>query len=82
MTPNAPSSLRHLATDAWLLVWGGPGDWRSNVNNVVKRVNTADPDAHTILSREVDGKRWSLLLVHYSKVECDAVLDALREKWA
>jgi len=67
--------------DAWLLVWGGPGDWRSSVDRAAKRASAADPDAHLILSREIDGERWSLLLVHYSRSECDALVDHLRRQW-
>jgi hypothetical protein len=67
--------------DAWLLVWGGPGNWRGLVDRAVKCVRTADPEAHTILTREVDGERWSLLLVHYAGAECAAIAEALRERW-
>lgn len=68
-------------TDAWLLVWVSPGDRRSEVNRAVKQVRAQSPNAHTILSREIEGERWSLLLVHYSKAECDTIVGILRETW-
>ena len=81
-TPSLPDVIQiNQKVDTWLLVWGGPGDWQSEVNRAVEQVKADNPDAHTILSREIKGERWSLLLVHYSKAECDAVAGILCETW-
>ena len=67
--------------DCWLLVWVGPGDWQSRVGGALETVKTLSDDAHYILSREIEGDRWSLLLVHYSETERDFVVNQLRDFW-
>lgn len=67
--------------DAWLLVWAGSGDWQARVGKVLEAITTAADNAHTILSQEINNGRWSLLLVHYSRDECDLVVGALEDGW-
>lgn len=68
--------------DTWLLVWGGRHAWQDRVTAVLETVTPISDNAHHILSREVDGERWSLLLVHYSDAERDTVVKELRAHWA
>lgn len=65
----------------WLLVFYGVADWPALVRDVLSEVATVDPNAHHILSREVEGVRWSLLLVHWSEAERDRVIRRLGEHW-
>ncbi len=69
------------AVDCWLLVWVGLHDWRSEVDSILVRLGTKSDNAHHILSQEVEGERWSLLLVHYTERERDFVVDHLRGLW-
>ena len=53
--------------DGWQFVfWGDCDDWKGRVNDALGEVEAEDDRAHHILSQEVDGPRWTLLLVHYS----------------
>ena len=67
--------------DCWLLVWGGSDDWYACLRSLLDKVTPASDDAHYILSQEVEGDRWSLLLVHYSGSECDFIVNKLRGLW-
>ena len=69
------------SVDCWLLVWAGNGDWESRVAQVLDRVQTVSTDAHHILSRETNGERWILLLVHYQATERDAIVSQLKDSW-
>lgn len=68
-------------TDAWLLVWGGKNNWPLYISQLIKNTPTASEKAHHILSHEVEGSRWSLLLVHFSQNECNAIVADLRKIW-
>ena len=72
---------RKQEKDCWLLVWAGTDDWHSQVKKSLANVKVKSGSTHHILSREVEGERWSLLLVHYSKEECDEVVEQLRDLW-
>ena len=69
------------SADCWLLVWEGDEDWETRVAQILGSVQTISPDAHHILSREIDGERWSLLLVHYLATERDAIVSRLKGSW-
>ena len=67
--------------DCWLLVWAGSGDWLSRVGGALASLKALSDEAHYILSQEVEGDRWSLLLVHYSETERDFIVNQLRDFW-
>ena len=68
--------------DTWLLVFAGAADWSRIVAEGVAAVRPAHTDAHHILFLEVEAAgRSSLLLVHWSSLERDALLDALVTHW-
>ena len=69
------------SADCWLLVWEGEEDWEIRVAQILDHLETASTDAHHILSREIDGERWSLLLVHYLATERDAIVSQLKDSW-
>ena len=78
---SEPIGVLKKAVECWLLVWAGPGDWQSLVGDILTSLNTGSDDAHYILSQEVAGERWSLLLVHYVETERDFVVSQLHERW-
>ena len=68
--------------DTWLLVFAGTADWSQIVAQGVAAVCPAHIDAHHILFLEVEAaKRSSLLLVHWSSLERDALLSRLEPHW-
>lgn len=69
--------------DTWLLVFAGAADWSQIVAEGVKAVRPAHTDAHQILFLEVGATagRSSLLLVHWSSLERDALLSTLGTHW-
>jgi hypothetical protein len=67
--------------EAWLLVWAGPGAWKARVFAVLDTIEPDSDRAHHILSHEVDGECWSLLLVHDTAAERDEVVAQLRREW-
>lgn len=69
------------SANTWLLVWAGETDWPAKVREIIARTDRSDAEAHHILSREVEGPRWSLLLVHCSREECDEIARALEAEW-
>ena len=71
----------NLSIDTWLVVWGGGGDVPAQVTALLASITPAAPNAHYIFSRELEGKRWSLLLIHYTETERDVIVKALREGW-
>lgn len=77
------SSIDPTDIDGWQFVFQGDVDnWPEVVADALGRVETRDDRAHHILSREVDGPRWTLLLVHYSAEERQTVHNTLSEHWA
>jgi hypothetical protein len=72
---------QRLKPPSWLLVFWGDADWPTLVADAITDVAARDPEAHHILSREVDGPRWSLLLVHWSEAERDDLLRGLGDRW-
>ena len=69
--------------DTWLLVFAGATDWTHSVAEGVAAVRPAHIDAHHMLFLEVraTAKRSSLLLVHWSSPERDALLSTLGTHW-
>jgi hypothetical protein len=76
----APSRRLVPQPPTWLLVFCGDADWPALVADPIAGAAAGDEEAHHILSREVEGERWSLLLVH-SEAERDAVLRRLAAQW-
>ena len=69
--------------DTWLLVFAGATDWGHIVAQGVTSVRPAHTDAHHMLFLQVGAtaKRSSLLLVHWSSFERDALLSTLGTHW-
>jgi SAM-dependent methyltransferase len=67
--------------DTWLVRWSGAGDWQSVVVGALAEVEPAHPCARHVLSREVGGKGWNLLLEAYTDAECRRVVDLLSGLW-
>jgi len=67
--------------NTWLVRWRGAGNWPAAVSAALVEADPSDPNARHILSREVDGAQWSLLLEAYTKTECGRVVDRLSGGW-
>lgn len=70
--------------DTWLLVFAGAADWQAVVARGINEVRPAHADAHHVLSQEISPRgdeRLSLLLVHWSEQERDALLRFLEPHW-
>lgn len=69
------------SVDTWLVVGGGGDDMPTRVTVLLTSITPARQNSHHIISREVEGKRCSLLLVNYTDAERDVIVNALREGW-
>jgi SAM-dependent methyltransferase len=67
--------------NTWLVRWRGAGNWPAVVSAAIAEADPVDPTARHMLSREVDGDQWSLLLEAYTKTECGRVVDQLSGGW-
>ena len=67
--------------DTWLVRWSGPGDWSAPVGSALATIDPLDPKAQHVLSREVGGGFWSLILENYNEDECRQVADELSGRW-
>ena len=67
--------------NTWLLRWSGAGDWPAAVGVAIAAADPADPNARQILSCEVGGENWNLLLEAYTEAECERVAARLSNLW-
>ncbi len=69
--------------DTWLLVFAGAADWTHIIAERMAAVRPAHTEAHYILFLEVGAtlRRSSLLLVHWSSLERDALVSTLELHW-
>lgn len=64
----------------WLLVFWGEQDWPKLIGDLVADARPSDADAHIVFSREVDGPRWLLLLVHWTLSEQERLTALLLQR--